>query len=262
MSVSASETAGRLRRRRPPAWIWLVVVIAVLAAVGAAAAAARPAPDGGGGRGTAESGAVAALATLEVKGRAPKTGYDRAEFGQRWLDTDHNGCDTRNDILARDLTDLVRSGACTVASGNLRDPYTGAEIMFTRGQDTSGRVQIDHVVALSDAWQKGAQQLTASQRAALANDPLNLLAVSGTANAQKSDGDAATWLPGDKGFRCAYVARQIAVKAAYALWVTPAEHDAMAGVLATCPDEPVPARARATTGDETTPSHAFTNRLD
>lgn len=251
MSVSASDTAGRSRRRRPPAWIWLVVVIAMLTAVGTAAVTRPPAE---GGSGTAASGAVAALATLEVKGRAPKTGYDRAEFGQRWLDTDHNGCDTRNDILARDLTDLVRSGACTVASGNLHDPYTGAEITFIRGQDTSGRVQIDHVVALSDAWQKGAQQLSTSQREALANDPLNLLAVSGTANAQKSDGDAATWLPGDKGFRCAYVARQIAVKAAYALWVTPAEHDAMAGVLASCPGEPLPARAHATPGNESTPA--------
>ena len=182
--------------------------------------------------------ALAVLATLEVKGRAPKTGYDRDEFGQRWLDVDRNGCDTRNDILARDLTEIVRSGSCTVSTGALADPFTGEEIAFERGQNTSARIQIDHVVALSDAWQKGAQELTADERASFANDPLNLLAVSGPANQQKGDSDAATWLPRNKKFRCAYVARQISVKATYALWVTQAEHDAMAQVLAACPDEP------------------------
>ena len=187
---------------------------------------------------TAEQTALAVLATLEVKGRAAKTGYDRDQFGQRWLDVDHNGCDTRNDTLARDLTDIERSGRCTVMSGTLADPFTGESIAFQRGQDTSALVQIDHVVPLSDAWQKGAQQLTADQRATFANDPLNLLAVAGAANAQKSDGDAATWLPKNKAFRCEYVARQVSVKATYGLWVTPAEHDAIADILADCPDEP------------------------
>lgn len=187
---------------------------------------------------TAEQPALAVLAELEVKGRAPKTGYDREQFGQRWLDVDRNGCDTRNDTLARDLTEVAKAGPCTVVSGVLSDPYTGASIDFVRGQDTSALVQIDHVVSLSDAWQKGAQQLSADQRASFANDPLNLLAVDGSANAQKGDGDAATWLPKNRAFRCAYVARQVSVKATYGLWVTPAEHDAMARVLAGCPDEP------------------------
>ena len=182
--------------------------------------------------------ALAVLSALEVKGRAPQTGYDRDEFGQRWLDVDRNGCDTRNDILARDLTDLTRSGPCTVTGGILPDPFTGRTVPFVRGQDTSAQVQIDHVVALSDAWQKGAQQLTAQQRASFANDPLNLLAVDGAANAQKGDGDAATWLPRNTAFRCTYVARQVSVKAAYGLWVTQAEHDAISRVLAACPDEP------------------------
>ena len=175
--------------------------------------------------------ALAVLATLKVKGRAPKTGYDRDEFGQRWLDIDRNGCDTRNDILARDLSDVELSGRCTVMTGTLADPFTGESIAFERGQDTSALVQIDHVVALSDAWQKGAQQLTADQRSTFANDPLNLLAVAGHANAQKGDGDAATWLPKNKAFRCEYVARQVSVKATYGLWVTQAEHDAIAGAL-------------------------------
>jgi hypothetical protein len=95
-------------------------------------------------------------------------------------------------------------------------------------------------VALSDAWQKGAQQLSYDQRVSLANDPLNLFAADGPTNAKKSDGDAATWLPPNKAFRCTYVARQVAVKATYGLWVTQAEHDAIASVLASCPSEPAP----------------------
>ncbi|WP_345800310.1 DUF1524 domain-containing protein [Microbacterium sp. AZCO] len=188
---------------------------------------------------TATAGtALATLATLEVKGRAPATGYARNQFGQRWLDVDRNGCDTRNDVLAAQLTDVVRRGSCRVLSGTLADPYTAKNISFVRGQGTSELVQIDHVVSLSDAWQTGAQKLSPDQRASFANDPLNLLAVDGPANAKKGDGDAATWLPANKAYRCEYVARQISVKATYGLWVTPAEHDAMARVLAACPDQP------------------------
>ncbi|MFB7252503.1 DUF1524 domain-containing protein [Microbacterium sp. NPDC056234] len=184
--------------------------------------------------------ALEVLETIPVKGRAPKTGYDRDLFGQRWLDVDRNGCDTRNDILIRDLQGETLSGPCKVLTGMLDDPFTGARIDFVRGQGTSELIQIDHVVALSDAWQKGAQQLTPDQRATFANDPLNLLAVDGSANAQKGDGDAATWLPSNKSFRCEYVARQVAVKATYGLWVTQAERDAIARVLTACPDQPAP----------------------
>ncbi|WP_380161935.1 DUF1524 domain-containing protein [Kineococcus sp. R86509] len=183
------------------------------------------------------------LATLEVKGRAAKTGYSREQFGDGWVDTDHNGCDSRNDVLARDLTgETFKAGTrdCVVATGNLADPYSGKAIAFTRGQDTSSAVQIDHVVALSDAWQKGAQQWDAAKRVAFANDGLELLAVDGPLNGQKSDGDAATWLPPNKAYRCAYVARQVRLKATWGLWVTAAERDAIAGVLASCPDEVLP----------------------
>jgi hypothetical protein len=185
--------------------------------------------------------ALAALATLPVKGRAPMTGYARAVFGPAWEDVDHNGCDTRNDMLRRDLVAPVPSGGCTVLTGTLHDPYTGKMIPFVRGPGTSTKVQIDHVVALGDAWQKGAQQLSPSARLALANDPLELLAVDGPTNQRKGDGDAATWLPPNKAFRCQYVARQVAVKVRYHLWVTAAERAAIAGVLAGCPDQPVPA---------------------
>lgn len=187
--------------------------------------------------------ALAALGDLPVKGRAPKTDYSRDQFGPRWADTDHNGCDTRNDILRRDLTGIaVKPGThgCNVSSGTLESPYTGETIDFVAGQATSSHVQIDHVVALSDAWQKGAQQLDAARRTELANDPLNLLAVDGPSNNTKSDADAATWLPPRTGERCEYVATQIAVKQRYELWVTDAEKNAMVRVLDTCPEQPLP----------------------
>jgi hypothetical protein len=178
---------------------------------------------------------LALLAALAVKGRAPKTGYRRTQFGPAWADVDHNGCDTRNDILNRDLTDKTwRAGThdCVVTAGELHDPYTNRDIAFTKAQATG--VQIDHVVALSDAWQTGAQQWDPAKRERFANDPLNLLAVDGPTNEAKGDGDTATWLPPNKQFRCDYVARQVAVKAAYGLWVTPAEHDAMYHVFSNC----------------------------
>jgi hypothetical protein len=183
------------------------------------------------------------LGTLAVKGRAPMTGYSRDQFGAAWADVDHNGCDTRNDVLKRDLKNATfKAGShdCIVLSGTLNEPYLPSVIQFVRGAATSSAVQIDHVVALGDAWQKGAQQLSGAQRLALANDPLNLLAVDGPANMQKGDGDAATWLPRNKSYRCDYVARQISVKATYGLWVTQAEHDAMASVLGNCADALAP----------------------
>lgn len=185
-----------------------------------------------------ESSALGALEKLEVKGRAPKTDYSREQFGGDWVKI--QGCDMRNIILARDVTNVVTNEKCHVLSGVLHDPYTGKVIQFQRGADTSDEVQIDHVVALSDAWQKGAQQLTPGQREAFANDPLELLAVDGAANQQKSDGDAATWLPPQKTFRCQYVARQIAIKRKYSLWVTAAEKDAMKRVLSACPGQALP----------------------
>jgi Protein of unknown function (DUF1524)/Excalibur calcium-binding domain len=200
--------------------------------------------------------AIDLLATLPVKGRAPKTGYDRALFGQAWLDVDRNGCDTRNDMLKRDLTGITYTNSvpCKVQSGTLLDPYTGTSISFLRGSGTSSKVQIDHVVALSDAWQKGAQQLTTDQRTAFANDPLNLQSTDGPTNMKKGDGDAATWLPPNKGFRCEYVARQISVKATYSLWVTQAEHDAMARILADCSGQLAPTNQRAPITPAPTPA--------
>ncbi|MFZ1258230.1 MAG: HNH endonuclease family protein [Candidatus Saccharimonas sp.] len=179
------------------------------------------------------------LEKLAVKGRAPKTGYVRAKFGDGWLLM--GNCDTRNIILRRDLSGVVVGSGCKVMSGVLADPYTGSTVTFMRGTDTSDDVQIDHVVALSNAWQTGAQLLPPDRLIEFANDPLELLAVDGNANQAKGDGDAATWLPANKGFRCQYVARQIAVKVKYSLWVTAAEKSAMQHVLASCPEQRLPA---------------------
>jgi len=180
---------------------------------------------------------------IPVKGRAPKTGYSRAQFGQAWADVNRNGCDTRNDILARDLTGIifkVGTHNCVVLSGVLIDPYSGDLIHFVRGQTTSSLVQIDHVVSLSNAWQTGAFKLTLDERTHLANDPLNLLAVKGVLNSQKSDGDAATWLPPLKSYRCSFVARQVAVKSRYKLWFTAAEKATIVSILSKCPNQLLP----------------------
>jgi hypothetical protein len=185
--------------------------------------------------------AIEILAGLPVKGRAPKTGYTRAEFGDPWTDDvdvagGHNGCDTRNDILGRDLVQTIfKPGTrdCLVLTGVLHDPYSATSVPFSRTADAAA-VQIDHVVALSNAWQTGAQQLSAQRRQDLANDPANLQATTRAMNAQKSDGDAATWLPANKSYRCSYVSRQITVKSVYGLWLTPAERAAMVRVLTGC----------------------------
>ena len=252
----------RLRRFRLPASLLATTGIALSLAGCVPGARALPGPGdpapsstavSGPGAGTATGSAAAALKTLKVKGRAPKTGYTRERFGQAWSDAvdvpgGHNGCDTRNDILRRDLTGETikpRTRGCIVLAGTLHDPYGGATIAFRRGNATSTLVQIDHVVALSNAWQTGAGTWTVTQRARLANDPLNLMAVQGNLNSAKGDGDAATWLVPRKAFRCSYVARQIAVKARYGLWVTTAERAAMTRVLAGCPGQVLPTEAKA-----------------
>ena len=192
---------------------------------------------------SAQPTAVDVVEMLAVKGRAPKTGYARDQFGSAWKDVDRNGCDTRNDILNRDLTSKtykVNPEDCVVLTGILQDPYSGEIINFLRGVTTSSDVQIDHVVALSNAWQTGAFKLSIDKRTAFANDPLNLLAVKGRLNSQKGDGDAATWLPPKKNYRCSYVARQVAVKYKYGLWLTAPEKAAIVKLLQPCPGQLIP----------------------
>lgn len=188
-----------------------------------------------------ESDAEAPLATeilenLEVKGRAPKTGYSREEFYGGWPTVE--GCSLRQKIIKREFGESAVLDKCNVLAGEYEEPYTGEYKTFSTREEISKGVQIDHVVALSDAWQKGAQYLEREVRYNIATDPLNLLAVDAAANEKKSDGDAATWLPSNKKFRCQYVARQISVKYKYGLWVTEAEKSAMTNVLTNCPNEP------------------------
>ena len=175
------------------------------------------------------------LEKLEVKGRAPKTGYKREEFYSGWPTVD--GCNLRQRIIKREFGDTAVLDGCTVVAGEFDEPYTGEHRVFTERSQIS-KIQLDHVVALSDAWQKGAQYMGKEVRYSIATDPLNLLAVDGPANEQKSDGDAATWLPANKKFRCQYVARQVSVKYKYGLWVTEAEKEAISNVLTNCPQEP------------------------
>ena len=175
------------------------------------------------------------LNLLEVKGRAPKKGYTRGAFYEEWPIVD--GCSLRQRIIKREFGDSAVLNGCNVQAGEYDEPYTGEHRVFKTRAEVSD-IQIDHVVALSDAWQKGAQYMSVEKRYAMATDPLNLLAVDGEANKQKSDGDAATWLPKNKAFRCQYVARQVSVKYKYGLWVTKAEKEAIERVLTKCPNEP------------------------
>jgi hypothetical protein len=218
------HTSAHLRHSLPVA---LLLAVAFPAHAGAQVHASR-------------RSALAAVGQLVVKGRAPMTGYDRSRFGDAWVDVNGNGCDTRDDILRRDLRRRdIRPGThgCVVTSGTLADPYSGTLIRYVRGHS---RVDIDHVVALGDAWQMGAARWSAGERVDFANDPLELLAVSASANRQKGDADAASWLPHQKRFRCDYVARQVAVKLKYRLAATASEQVAMRRVLDTCPSLPLP----------------------
>ena len=180
--------------------------------------------------------ATEVLEKLDVKGRAPKTGYTRDEFYGGWPMVE--GCNLRQKIIKREFGGSAVLDGCNVLAGEYEEPYTGEYKKFGTREEISKGVQIDHVVALSDAWQKGAQNLEREARYGIATDPLNLLAVDAAANEKKSDGDAATWLPSNKKFRCQYVARQVSVKYKYGLWVTDAEKEAISRVLTNCPNEP------------------------
>jgi hypothetical protein len=235
------EEGRRVVRMRGGAVVGAALVLAAVSGCQPEAqGSAEPERTAGGG-----GAALTAVDSLTVKGRAPKTGYERDNFGSAWADTDSNRCDTRDDILKRDLKDVkFQDGDCEVASGVLNpDPYSGQDVTFTRGRS---QVDVDHIVALSDAWQKGAQQWDASKRIALANDPLNLRAVDAGTNRSKGDSDTATWLPPNKSYRCTYVAAQVAVKKKYGLWVTEAEKAAMKRVLSGCPDQNLPSGGNPT----------------
>ena len=242
---------GRRRRgfRAASALERFLVLLVMAVAAGVTAGLVLPQVSETAGRITGEYAATGdAAATLGglsvVDGRRPASVYKRDAFGFRQYDPDGNGCDSRNDVLARDLRNVRYANAerCKVQSGVLHDPYTGRTIDFVRGRSTSAKVQIDHVVALNNAWRSGADRWNTKKRYEFSNDPYNLLAVDGPANEDKGDADASVWLPPNAEYRCGYVARQIGVKARYGLSVTSAEKRAMLGVLHDCPGQGVPER--------------------
>jgi len=216
------------------------VVIAVVLLIGIAVFIYNKEKIGKSSNPSAQQAALTLLDSIPVKGPAPKTGYSRDQFGPPWtddvdgVDFGRNGCDTRDDILRRDLSNVFPPTGCSVLSGVLHDPYTGRDVQFDRDEGTDVLVQIDHVVPLLDAWQTGAQQWDQVERTQFANDPLDLLAVSGKANRKKKASNVASWLPSNKDFRCDYVTRVVKIKSKYGLWMIQAERDEASRVLKTC----------------------------
>jgi hypothetical protein len=208
------------------------------AAVPPASAAAGPVPVG-----TLDPAAAGtALAALVVAPKGSLAGYERdcgsgaaCVFGPAWADVDHNGCDTRNDVLHRDLTAVeVRPGThdCVVVAGTLADPYTGTTVAFAKAQ--ADQVQIDHVVPLAAAWTQGAAAWPAAQRQIFANDPANLIATESGPNESKGDDTADEWVPPNAAFGCAYARVVVTVKQHYKLSVTAAERAALQRLLGAC----------------------------
>ncbi|EFL93556.1 hypothetical protein HMPREF0574_1286 [Mobiluncus curtisii subsp. curtisii ATCC 35241] len=185
--------------------------------------------------GTTIGGSLHELCALKVRKDAGPDGYQRDLFGAGWMDPDGNGCDTRADILARDFQSPRFDDSakpCRLTGGTFHDPYTGKTMQF---ETPPGRkVQIDHVVALGNAWKSGAWAWTKAQREAYANDPSVLLAADGPANQQKSDASADAWMPSNRNFRCAYARQQIDIKYRWNLTVTAPEKAALLSALAKC----------------------------
>lgn len=244
----SSHFIGRRFVASPPARILILLALAALIGVVIGLALPKISRPVGEitGQYVASGPAADTLTTLTVDDRVSAQGYDRNSFGYRQTDVNGNGCDVRDDVLARDLSNVAftHAGGCVVKTGTLHDPYTGKTIAFVRGAKTSGAVQIDHVVALENAWQSGARSWQSSQRMRFGNDMVNLLAVDGPANEEKGSASAAYWLPTNGAYRCAYVARQIGVKSKYGLSVTTREQQAMMSVLRSCPNEQVPRDGR------------------
>jgi hypothetical protein len=180
----------------------------------------------------------------EVPARIRGYDYRRAAFGESWTDDNtapggHNGCDTRNDILDRDLVDktYVSITRCpnAIATGTLHDPYTNATIAFTRGALTGAAVQIEHIVPLAYAWDMGARNWTDEMRVRFANDPANLLAIDGQVNQDKGDKQPADWMPPNRAFWCQYAVQFAEVLRGYGLPVDTPSATVLREAAETCP---------------------------
>jgi hypothetical protein len=175
----------------------------------------------------------AALGKLKVAPESHANSYARDAFGQSWKDVDRNGCGQRDDVLARDLTGVRKRNRCVVVAGTLVDPYTGDKVTFAKAD--ASKVQIDHRVALAEAWRSGAWQWTAQRREGFANDLNNLTASEGRINQGKGDDDAAHWLPVGPARQCTFARQVVTVKAYYQLTVDQAEATALRRALGVCP---------------------------
>jgi hypothetical protein len=226
-------------------WLIVAVALAILVAVQVTMATDR------GSRFTADADVPTVAPGVDIlvgipliPARVHGNDYRRAAFGESWTDDNtapggHNGCDTRNDILDRDLVDktftAIKRCPTAVATGTLYDPYTNDTVAFTRGNQVGASVQIDHIVPLALAWDLGARDWTDDMRRRFANDPANLLAVQGKANQDKGDAEPADWMPPNNAFWCQYAVQFAAVLRGYALPVDERSADALRGAAATCP---------------------------
>jgi hypothetical protein len=228
-------------------WLSAIAVLAVVVAYQVISTSARDHANDFAARAdlpTVRPGVEVLGGIVVAPARIHRHDYRRAAFGDAWTDdTDapggHNGCDTRDDILNRDLVDktYVETKRCpdAVASGTLRDPYTGKTINFLRGNKTGQAVQIDHLVPLAYGWDLGAYRWSEAERVRFANDPANLLAVEGQANQDKGDQGPATWMPPNGAFGCQYAMQFIAVLRGYRLPVDAPSVPALRKAAATCP---------------------------
>ncbi|MCB0932771.1 MAG: HNH endonuclease [Mycobacterium sp.] len=182
--------------------------------------------------------------TVVVDARVRGSDYRRDAFGRAWDDDNdapggRNGCDTRDEILARDLSDTtyVSTKRCprAVRSGTLRDPYTNATVAFLRGDRVGAAVQIDHIVPLAFAWDMGARDWAPELRKRFANDPANLIAVAGSANQDKGDLPPGEWMPPNRAFWCQYSTQFIEVVRGYQLAVDAASAGRLRDAIRTCP---------------------------
>lgn len=219
-------------------------VVAVIVAVQVVMQAARAEVTVGRGAPVVPAGTDVLAGIAVVSARERGSDYRRAAFGEAWDDDTgapggHNGCDTRDDILDRDLADktytATRRCPRAVAAGTLRDPYTSDTVVFVRGSRVGASVQIDHIVPLAYAWDMGARDWTDERRRRFANDPANLLAVDGQANQDKGDMGPGEWMPPNSAFWCAYAVQFIDVLRGYRLVLDEASAQRLRQATARCP---------------------------
>lgn len=233
LAPSTSPLSRRLRLRALVGLLLTALLVGPLGLAGPAAASDARSPAGSWSAATPRTIDASAVASLEVREPGASTDYDREAFGKPWADVDDNGCDTRNDILARDMSRETLEGDCKVLTGVLKDPYTGEQIDFDKSKG-SNQIDIDHMIPLGAAWEAGASEWTDEQRLQYANDPLVLLAVDSGANRSKSDQTISEWMPTNTAIACQYGASYVAIALKYELSVSPADHDKLEELSGSC----------------------------